>query len=563
MSKKIPRCYQQGTVDSLIYSLTNSNDNGIAILPTGTGKALIIALLIHELFRRFGNLKVMMLTHSKELIGQNANELLEYWDDAPLGVYSSGLKSWDMHSPIIFGGIQSVINKKDEFGKVDLVIVDEAHLVSPNEETRYLQFFNALKKDNPNVRIQGLTATPWRLDQGHICEDGGIFNTVCFDMSTLEGFNWLFDEGYLCKLIPMRTKTKIDLSEVGTSVGVYGKDYKKNELQDACDQDEITQAALQEAVTLASDRKCWLVFTTGISHAENVNKRLNELGIKSTVVHSKEKDSDNRIKAFKNGEYTALVNADKLTTGFDHKPIDLIVMLRPTMSVSLWIQMLGRGTRCVYHPKYSFQDLIIKENRLKAIQEGGKHNCLVLDYGGNTKRLGPINDPLIPNKKGKGGKGGMAPIKECPQCQAQMHLSAKFCDNCGFEFKTQSKLKTQSSSDELIVKSPRKKEKAVVEWLTVKSVIYTIHKKVGKPNSLRVTYACEGKSFTEYVLVEHKRMRDKYRGWWRQRSQGMSVLPSTTESAYRLSNTLLKPKAVEVWINNHPYPTILGYKFRD
>src|SRR4029079_8138707 len=97
--------------------------------------------------------------------------------------------------------------------------------------------------------------------------------------------------------------------------------------------------------------------------------------------------------ALRAGEVRALVNNNILTTGYDDPTIDLIMVLRPTMSVVLWVQMLGRGTRPVFPPGYDSETL---EQRMAAIMASGKFDCLVLDYAGNTRRLGPINDPVIP-----------------------------------------------------------------------------------------------------------------------------------------------------------------------
>ena len=175
-------------------------------MPTGTGKSLVIAGFLESIYRQYPMQKVLVLTHVKELIEQNCEKLLALWPTAPAGVFSAGLKRKDIHDRIIFAGIASIAKHAEKFGCVHLVIIDEAHLVSPSEETMYHKFLAALRVVNPHIKVIGLTATPWRLGQGKITEDG-IFTDVCFDITSISAFNRLIQEGYLSPLIPRRTTT--------------------------------------------------------------------------------------------------------------------------------------------------------------------------------------------------------------------------------------------------------------------------------------------------------------------------------------------------------------------
>jgi superfamily II DNA or RNA helicase len=111
--------------------------------------------------------------------------------------------------------------------------------------------------------------------------------------------------------------------------------------------DDKNNAAIQEALEQGHDRNCWLAFCAGVDHADAVAGLLNSYGVPAAAVHSKLSagERDARIAAFKSGELRCITNNNILTTGFDHPPVDMILMLRPTMSTVLWIQMLGRGTR--------------------------------------------------------------------------------------------------------------------------------------------------------------------------------------------------------------------------
>jgi DNA repair protein RadD len=543
--KLVLREYQNEAVASIWSYFAVKYGNPCLALPTGTGKSLVIAALLESIFKQYGNQKILCLTHVKELIVQNCQELLDLWPTAPAGIYSSGLKQHDVHSAIIFGGIASVAKHAEEFGKVQLVIIDEAHLVSPKEETMYQKFLNTLRIRNPLLKVIGLTATPWRAGQGPITEDG-IFTDVCYDITGMEAFNKLIKDGYLAPLIPLRTELLLDVS----GVHKLGGEFKANELQLAVDKDKITFAALTESIAHGANRKHWLIFAAGIDHAINIANMLEHMGISCKAVHSKmpDKERDAAIADFKAGRIRAIVNNGILTTGFNFPAIDMIIMLRPTASTVLWIQMLGRGTR--------------------PCAPTGKRNCLVLDFAGNTKRLGPINDPVIPKAKGK-GPPGEAPVRICDVCGMYNHASARFCggkaktdpeftgaEGCGMPFLFTPKIQAVASSAVLI-----KEDFPIVEIIAVESVTYAIHNKVNRPPSLRVSYFSKFHKFTEYIHFELPGFgQRKAAEWWSDRALGK--LPITTSEALGIAqnNMLSVPTHLRVWINK-PYPEIMAVSF--
>lgn len=335
------RWYQEEAIDSLMNY--NYQYNPLLALPTGTGKSVVIAEFIKRALMAYPTTRVMMLTHVKELVQQNAEKLKGVWQQAPLGIYSAGLKERDVGRPITFGSMQSVwkhIQRQKEqglphFGKIDLLIVDEAHLISEKEETTYRKIISAFYEDNPYIKVIGLTATPYRMKSGQLTENG-IFGEVIYDLTQPDMFVRLIKEGYLAPLIPRRTNVEIDIS----NVSMVGDDYNKKQLEQVSDTDEITFNAVREIVEcgLSQGRTSWIIFCTSVQHCEHVNAMLLSLGISSAVCHSKlsNKENDDVINAFKQGKLTCLVNNNKLTTGFDNPKIDLIGMLRPTQSVGLW-----------------------------------------------------------------------------------------------------------------------------------------------------------------------------------------------------------------------------------
>lgn len=554
--KIIPRHYQrEGTLKTFEYFHYNKTGNPVIAMPTGTGKSIVIADFLNQIYTYYANQKIMVLTHVKELIVQNYNKLINLWPEAPAGIYSAGLKQRDLHSMITFAGIGSVSKKASSFGHIDLIIIDEAHLVSPKDTTMYRKFISAATLINPNLRVIGLTATPWRLGHGMITEGDSIFTDICFDITGFEAFNRLLDEGFLCPLIPKKTQTTLDLD----NVHIRGGEFVQKELQQAVDKEQVTRNALKETLDIASDRSSWLVFASGISHAVHISDILNQYGIDSGVVHGGNKEfkmtnneRDKNIADFKAGKLQALVNNNVLTTGFDYPGIDLIVMLRPTMSPGLWVQMLGRGTRPIYEDGY---DLNTIDGRLQAIANSHKKDCLVLDYAGNTSRLGPINDPVIPKKK-KGKGGGTAPVKVCEKCDTINHASVKYCVSCDFEFHVQVKIKMEASTKEIIKK---KEPPPIVEEFNVDHITYSIHHKRDRPPTLKVSYYCGYHMFTEYVCLEHRGgARKNAERWWNKRSNFET--PETSQEALSYTDQLLVPSTLMVWVNKR-YPEIINHIF--
>ena len=543
------RDYQAYAINELFgYFEKRPDGNPIVVMPTGTGKSIVIGGFIKEVLHRYPGQRIMKLTHVKELIAQNLNRMLDIWPEAPVGVFSAGLKRREILKPITFAGIASAVKRPKAFGHIDLVLIDECHLVSPKADTMYQSFLNALKETNPNLRTIGFTATHYRLGQGLLTE-GGLFDDVCVDMSTMESFNWFIDQGYLCRLVPRPTTTELDIEDVKIQRG----EYNLKQLQEAVDREDITKNALQETLALAADRKHWLVFSSGIDHAINITLMLLRMGIPATCVHSKMSgnERDKRIRGFLNGKYRAIVNNGILTTGFDFPAIDLIVMLRPTQSPGLWVQMLGRGTRADYAPGH---DLTTTVGRLQAIATSAKKNCLVLDFAGNTKKLGPVNDPVIPKRKGKGG--GEAPVKICDGCGVFCHASVRVCPECGFVFPRMVKIARTASNQDLIASSTPK-----VETFKVDRITYNSHYKQDRPTSLRVSYYCGLRMFEEWVCLEHTGYARKLAiDWWRQRSTDKAPPPETVADAFERLDALRTPSHIRVWVNKK-YPEVLNYAY--
>lgn len=520
-----PRWYQQEAVNALFEYFGKHTGNPIEALPTGTGKSVVWALFAYTASYYYPNTRILMLTHRKELIEQNAAKLLALWPTAPVGIYSAGVGRKDKHQKIICAGIQSIASVIDTFEPFDLVVIDEAHLVPKNDKTQYRRVIDKLYGMNPALKVIGMTATPYRTGMGDLTE-GGIFTDYCYDLTGKDAFNRLIAEGFLCKLVPRQTQLELDTEGVAVRAG----DYVEKELQEAVDKESITRAAIEEAVALGSSRKRWLVFATGVQHAEHIAEMLKERGVKAYTVTGKtlKEERERILREFGDESIyapLAVVNNNVLTTGFDCPLIDLIIMLRPTKSTSLWVQMLGRGTRVW----------------------PGKADCMVLDFARNTPRLGPINDPILPHKK-KEKEGGTAPVKVCPTCGAYNSTRAAICSECGSVFPPpECKLKTTAGTDALIASSSP--EVPVIERFKVDSVAYTAHRKRDKPPSLRVSYICGLREFSEYIHFELAGLpRHNAVLWWNRRST--ATVPISTEEALLAARYLPRPQFVNVQLNS-------------
>ena len=347
-----------------------------------------------------------MLTHVKELIEQNAQKLLLHWPEAPLGIYSAGIGRKELGRPITFAGIQSVRGKAEDIGHTDLCIIDECHTVGHTDEGGYRRLIADLESINPNLRVIGLTATPYRLGHGMITDKPAVFDDLISPVSIEQ----LVGEGYLAPLRSKATRTRLSVE----GVHKRGGEFIERELQRAVDVHETSEAVIDEVITLAGKRKAWLFFCTGVEHARHVKDILKCRGIKAACItgETPAEKRDEILSRYKAGEIRAVTNANVLTTGFDYPDIDLIVMMRPTMSPGLYVQMAGRGMRVKSHTDH----------------------CLVLDFAGVVQMHGPITCVQPPFRELGPSRDGVAPAKVCPYCEEIIPAQCGECSACGFSF---------------------------------------------------------------------------------------------------------------------------------
>ncbi|MEX2187396.1 MAG: DEAD/DEAH box helicase family protein [Pirellulales bacterium] len=498
------RPYQEQTKQAVYDHLRQRDDNPCAVVPTAGGKTPIMASICKDAVGTWGG-RVLVLAHVKELLEQTADKLRLVCPEIAFGVYSAGLKRRDTTHSVIVAGIQSVYRRACELDVFDLIMVDEAHLIPVEGDGMYRQFLADAKVLNPNVRIVGFTATPFRMKTGPICTPDGFLNHICFEVGVRE----LIRDGFLCPLITKAGINKADFDQLH----VRGGEFVADEVENLMDDERLVTAACGETVGYTSDRRAVLIFASGIKHGEHIVRVLaEEHGVECGFVTGETpvKDRDAVLNRFRRGELKYLCNVNVLTTGFDVPHIDCVALVRPTMSPGLYYQMVGRGFRL--HP--------------------GKANCLVLDFGGNVMRHGPVDNLTI--KSTPNGEGE-APMKECPECMAIIATGYAHCPECGYEFPPPNRKMHDAKATEAGILSGQVTD---TEY-EVRDVSFSVHTKRGAaadaPKTMRVSY-CVGLNHwqSEFICVEHAGYaRQKAAAWWRRRSP--DPVPDTAERAVEIA----------------------------
>lgn len=372
------RDYQKAASDKAVAFFLNPKikHNGLIVIPTGGGKSWVIADIANRL-----NDNVLIFCPSKEILVQNYEKMVKIcpFDCA---VYSASVGQKQI-AKITFATIGSAINHKEQFRHFKYVLVDEAHLCNP-KEGMYKEFFQTL-----NCKIIGLSATPYRLSSSR---DFGsmlkfitrtrpcVFSEVIYQVQ----ISTLLDMGYLSKLnyYPMNP---LGWNELNLKVNTTGADYTDKSVVKEYERIDfygflvsIVRRLMNPKV--GGKRKGILVFTRFLKEAQRLTQSIPGTAIVSGDTPKKERERI--LEEFKAGEIPVVANVGVLTTGFDYPELDTIVMARPTMSLALWYQIVGRAIRP--HPT----------------KEAG----WIVDLCGNIKRFGEVKELRLVN----GGNGKWA-----------------------------------------------------------------------------------------------------------------------------------------------------------
>ncbi|EGQ9057192.1 DEAD/DEAH box helicase [Vibrio parahaemolyticus] len=358
------RPYQADSVKAVIHYFRKHSTPAVIVLPTGAGKSLVIAELA-----RLAKGRVLVLAHVKELVEQNHAKYEGYGLKG--AIFSAGLGRKETDQQVVFASVQSVVRNLDSFkNQFSLLVIDECHRVPDDKNSSYQKVITHLRELNPGIKVLGLTATPYRLGMGWIyqyhtrgqvrTEESRFFRDCIFELP----IRYLLDENFLTPARMMDAPVlSYDFSQLKPAN--TGR-YKEAEMDMVIDKAKrATPQIVEQIIQYARERKGVMIFAATVRHAQEIHGLLPEGETAIVIGDTPTPERDAIIQAFKNRKIKYLVNVSVLTTGFDAPHVDLIAILRPTESVSLYQQIVGRGLRL----------------------SEGKNECLVLDYAGNSYDL--------------------------------------------------------------------------------------------------------------------------------------------------------------------------------
>lgn len=433
--KSTLRWYQKEAILAIMQGLKEGEVPYVDLL-CGLGKSRVMAYLTDKAMNQ--GLRVLQLVPGQELVTQNFNELLEYrGNKSGLGIVSAALQKQEGHAQAVVAMINSFVNKRFDFGKFDVLIIDECDLVTPGHKSMFQKVIIHLKNLNPNLKIIGLTGSPYRTGIGAI-ENDSIYGKATFTKcvwSSTPHLHRLIEEGYLSRIESISSDIHADMEKVRVnSNGDYDTELMSVKF------DEIIDHAVPDMIDKFNhyNIKTALIFASSIANAKRIiSTYISLTGLDNMRLVHGEMDKSEREKILnwlKNSEGNRyIVNVGILTRGYNYPQLDCVVFLRATKSLQLYVQCVGR-----------------------AIRSHDEKDCgYVIDYGTNIERLGPIDDIKPPKPKEEKGD---APRKQCTakidnrqgikkiikeveynrnhgdDCNYPNILSAKNCALCGAEF---------------------------------------------------------------------------------------------------------------------------------
>lgn len=527
------------------------------VLPTGAGKTPVLCTIANDCARH--GKRVLIVSHVKELIEQAAASMRRWFENIPTTVYSAGIGTKDLSGQVVVGGVQSLCKAK-HLGRFDVVLVDEAHCIPPKKTSQYKTLLEHVRQGSEGYRLIGLTATPYRLDGGLIYGDEKLFAGVCYEAGVAD----LIGRGYLSNLSSKRGIIEADLSKVTKKRGEFDAAEMEHQF------DLITAEAVKDVLTHSRKASSVLLFCSGVNHAYSVKTLVEARGeICEVITGSTPKElRESIVESFKSGELKYLANVNVLTTGFDATRVDLVCLLRATLSPGLFYQMVGRGLRL----------------------HEGKTCCTVLDFGKNIDRHGcidaikpppgmkhwtckicdEINPPIEDNCRSCGNHWDSW---ICKKCQKPNRYEDALCVDCNEQREQplpsagpmkEWKPNIESEATDLAIL--KKDERPKLDSIT--STSYHIHYKnrneLNTP-TMRVSYLQGLRMIAqEWVCIEHAGFAgNKAREWWRMRTD--EPFPKTVEDAIDIARagSLREPEAIETRRGQSGYMEITRQILRD
>jgi len=383
------RPYQEKAIDNILEAWQRYNST-IFVSETGSGKTVIAGSVIHQLYQR--KKKILFVVHRDNLLQQTKKAFREF--GIRHGVIASGYPSLRYRTQI--ASMQTIIRRLDSWDDFDYMIIDESAHCPASTWDAVINKFKTAKK-------LGLTATPCRLDNRGL---GNYFDNMIKGPST----KFLIDNGYLAEPL-IYAPNILDLKKVRKIAG----DYDRKELAKIANKN-ITGCAIEHYNKLCPGKPV-VAFCCTIEHAEKTAERFRNAGYNSKALHSKLDIETIReyIEDLGKGKIHVLTSCDIISEGTDIPILAGVILLRPTNSLSLHRQQIGRSLRIYPGKKYAY----------------------ILDHVGNSFRHGFPED-IIDWKLTKDiiQYEPLVQKKSCPMC-FRAHKPRKYCPDCGYEYKTE------------------------------------------------------------------------------------------------------------------------------
>jgi len=403
------RPYQQSMIDEARAAYARRQRAVLFQLPTGGGKTITASTVVHGAAQK-GNV-TWWLAHRRELVEQASQTFHAL--GIPHGTVQSGHVS-NPQASVQVASIQTIVRRLDQLTPPSLIIFDEAHHIGAAS-------WDAIFHRFPAARILGLTATPWRLDGQGL---GRWFGHMVSGPSTTE----LIENGSLSRY-RLFAPAMPDLTGVGMAQG----DYQRGALAKAMDKPAIVGDAITHYIKLCPGKRA-VVFAAGVENSRHIAAQFNAAGIPAEHVDGEmgAHERDAAVARFKAGQTLILCNADLFGEGFDVPAIEAAILLRPTKSLSLHLQQVGRALR----------------------PAPGKDVAIILDHAGNSLTHGLPDDEREwsldgAKKRAKNTDGNAAGIRTCPACYA-IHRPAPFCPQCKHEYTTKERAEMEVLEGELV-----------------------------------------------------------------------------------------------------------------
>ena len=390
MTQVTLRDYQRKLIDEVRTHMGKGSKNPLLVLPTGGGKTVCFSYLAQSAVNK--NKKVLILAHRDFLLDQIAQTLSKF---QVVFSYIAAGRLYDPSVSLQIGSVQTVINRLHLLKNFDFVIVDEAHHLKKG--ATYYKILSHV-----NTFTLGVTATPCRLSGEAL---GDFFTSIVKGPS----MDWLIENKYLCDYDLIAPKNDLDFSKVGLKMG----DFNKKESEEMVDKKVIIGSVINEYKKHVNGKRA-VVFCISVNHAKKIAMEFRESGIPAMHIDGSMNHLERNLimRNFKEGSVKVLTNCQIVTEGFDLPSLDSVIQLRPTASLSLYLQMVGRALRT----------------------NEGKQKAIIIDHVKNYKRhsLPDIEHDWSLEGKVKASKADKPPsVRYCEKCLTPINSRALKCYNCG------------------------------------------------------------------------------------------------------------------------------------